>query len=1483
MKKFSFLAALLISGAVYAITTVSSAFSSEPNMATATTDGESVELKMYPLRGALATLDDIKDGAEILLANANSTYYWADGSKDHENTFLTSLHGKQRPGYSEFGLNVLEGLSLDNVFVVEKTADQTWTREGEAHTAESFIFKHYATGGYLAATPSTERGTDSHIDENKAKATPFAIEHIGMPLVNDAGNYVSGQPGVGGGMHCRTEWTIRLAYYTDDKTYHFGPFWNYQVAEFTDWGDMGCWNVYLVKWDNSALTNLKYRVAELVAEASEFKAGEIVGRYPQEMMDAFKAAVADCEAAIEEEAGDDAYIAKLTALEAAYQALVDSKIIGMEPIFKPGKQIAWDELKAGDKFILQIGLFYSSANLNGSLENYLQASMATNGGGGYGNWGGKGLLVSGNLDETCVFTLEEAPSQINADGEEVDAFYLKNVETGLYVGLDPNNPTALGTGDALWAAYVESTEDALSVTPFGSEGKFGGVTGTGGVNVSDASVRFKHFWTIEGGEGEDDTIWSANFGTVWSYGYASWRNDYDSFIWNAYELALDETWYGQLELKYKQIGGVTFAAGEDPGCFPEDLVTAYEDVCYEAEDALADDLDDDEYKALTAKLQAAYDAVVVAKKELTDGYYYVKSTYSSFAQYFEGRMAWRTPENNFLYWEEFDETNPTYVFKFEKQDDDTWSIQNFTYGNYVGRNVGDEIVMNDELVDTHIVESNGLDGRWHIRYNGNEKKLWYYTDAFAYGKRNKGHVGNNSNSYDAGTYNWNLVRVPEDMMAQYAASAEQVRCIGRLNALLEDALIVYNKAFSYDADKENPLIVDFGEMYEDNTVRLGQISTIFSYSENTYPIALGDGDYSTYFRPAPTDNTPGDFTSMDVDLGERPTQTFIMNYYKRPAYPGEAPTNVSIWARNSEDEDWVKVSRVILNDNNTVLNVTSNGIDMGQPYRYIRFKVEDTAGGNRSWGYGYFSLAEFQLYPAVLNETASQYSYVEGMKDAADKLAVLMNEGRMAVANNNATDAQYDALSAAVDALAELIADPTDLEVELTEAYEYVEKFGAGEEYGQVSEEVYNKVKAALEEAEAFDPEHLDKADLAERQAKTAAALAEFKAAQRKVELDTWMYISCTDTMRAAAGSTLVFGHRIYATGTSVGDAYTEAGDALRRGLYDDDLGMTIDGGNELLSSMWRLVNCGDTAVAFQNRGSLMYMARQVSTSVGNGLSETPVPFIYNFLAPGQVEIICDVPANASHTLSLSAPNANVVKCWNDHRACSPNSWTFIPVDEDALEAATIMVDNNTLTVLTLPFTSESLVDANSASAIFYRISAMPDVNTVELTPATGAIRAGEPVILMTGDPEADPEDIAEEDPTIMLYTEIPTEDAYSLEGKTVNGLVGTVLGEVINKAGMGILRANNLVATDGNKTIIRGGKGYINPNLVTTIEGAEEGMTLTTEGTLDAIKAIVSATKGNNNGNVYTIDGQLVRKSAETKGLPKGIYVVGGKKIIIK
>ena len=79
----------------------------------------------------------------------------------------------------------------------------------------------------------------------------------------------------------------------------------------------------------------------------------------------------------------------------------------------------------------------------------------------------------------------------------------------------------------------------------------------------------------------------------------------------------------------------------------------------------------------------------------------------------------------------------------------------------------------------------------------------------------------------------------------------------------------------------------------------------------------------------------------------------------------------------------------------------------------------------------------------------------------------------------------------------------------------------------------------------------------------------------------------------------------------------------------------------------------------------------------------------------------------------------------------------------------------------------------------------------------------------------------------------------------------------------------------------------YINAGLVENIEPGDKTITIKINGSLDtAIKdAIINAQKGN--VNVYSIDGVLVKKNVKateaTKGLAKGIYIIGDTKVVVK
>ena len=105
------------------------------------------------------------------------------------------------------------------------------------------------------------------------------------------------------------------------------------------------------------------------------------------------------------------------------------------------------------------------------------------------------------------------------------------------------------------------------------------------------------------------------------------------------------------------------------------------------------------------------------------------------------------------------------------------------------------------------------------------------------------------------------------------------------------------------------------------------------------------------------------------------------------------------------------------------------------------------------------------------------------------------------------------------------------------------------------------------------------------------------------------------------------------------------------------------------------------------------------------------------------------------------------------------------------------------------------------------------------------------------------------------------------------------------------VLNGNNLGGTAGLwyyrtvKTKTKGFRGWLQPANGQNAKGFEyeiEGVVEQVNGNTTAIDGIEAAQQ--HNANIYNLNGQLVRQGAtSTEGLPSGLYIVGGKKLVVK
>ncbi|MBQ2554282.1 MAG: leucine-rich repeat protein, partial [Prevotella sp.] len=88
---------------------------------------------------------------------------------------------------------------------------------------------------------------------------------------------------------------------------------------------------------------------------------------------------------------------------------------------------------------------------------------------------------------------------------------------------------------------------------------------------------------------------------------------------------------------------------------------------------------------------------------------------------------------------------------------------------------------------------------------------------------------------------------------------------------------------------------------------------------------------------------------------------------------------------------------------------------------------------------------------------------------------------------------------------------------------------------------------------------------------------------------------------------------------------------------------------------------------------------------------------------------------------------------------------------------------------------------------------------------------------------------------------------------------------------------------TKADRTIKQALRGYINGQTVGVTESNAQILGIDLDGVVTGIEDVrIEGLSGNQTGNVYNTQGQLVRKGASTEGLPRGLYVVNGKKVFV-
>ena len=513
-----------------------------------------------------------------------------------------------------------------------------------------------------------------------------------------------------------------------------------------------------------------------------------------------------------------------------------------------------------------------------------------------------------------------------------------------------------------------------------------------------------------------------------------------------------------------------------------------------------------------------------------------------------------------------------------------------------------------------------------------------------------------------------------------------------------------------------------------------------------------------------------------------------------------------------------------------------------------------------------------------------------------DELKSLIDGAKEKIANNTATQEDVDKMIELTQKIDALTPKTEPLDNKINEVKEYVAKFSDEGLWGDVESDELYAINNAVEEAESYDHEQPQQADLEKNLNALETAFALYKSQQKKPEVNAWYYITNRDNSRG--GSTDEGGTGDIWSRWCYGNVIMAPHANATRSAYWDDVKNAVtwsgyDHASGILSdtvpvdpySMWRLVkiegNENADVYGLQNRATGTYLGTSGNHNGFLGMENAPAPYKLVLLKSGQFNIICQDEANSWGT-PIHADGRKVLVTW-EGTTDSPSAWDFVAVDESEIENAEITIRNNSATVITLPYAynNEDVVNLNTDNEIAtYGIKGVSEDGKQVFLYNKTSFEAGEPMVVVAGDVTK----YNDGNESTRMF--LPFANEFTTEVKEANGIVGT-LDYTVLPANAGIVKADSIISIgDSEDSAIFGQRGYINASKIVNNEELSTDFVLYVDG--DIINGINNAVVSTSNRvNVYTTDGVLVKKNVKAAnakdGLKKGVYIIGKDKVLVK
>ncbi len=1102
-------------------------------------------------------------------------------------------------------------------------------------------------------------------------------------------------------------------------------------------------------------------------------------------------------------------------------------------------------------------------------------------------------ITSQVVDDDNLWMFEKTGNRV----DDYATWRIKRVSTGLYWQKESPKIMPEGAQDGAEGCYREdgfdihgyigcnatwgSAENAMEVTIELADGGAPRTTGatTTGFVICNAEV---FSWSQDGGE----TLANQGYyrlehqrGTEISF--APWNEGSTWTIWTAHENSPKD----KLEILLEEVASAELDFSEDnigtlPGVYAQETVTAWNELYTRAQNAVIQDLSDAEYEAIFNELTEGFAKIKTAVNPVVEGYYYIVNGLSAFEEQQGYKKAIYGNSTTDPRWKNWDQADYAFLWKFEPKGEG-WSVKNVLYDSYMhgAAETGKSKPLSMKTSTDRVITFTALGkGMWNIKDN--------FSSASYHANGHGGGAGTGSNlvTWNGGLESasaWQIVPVTDQEYIQGAINAHaQILIKEKLSGLIVEGGKLYDNLFVSTVNYDNPLVTK-----ADDACMINEEGNQFLYNRKegtegryaalidgiTESVKNESGDYTNkdendqwaYFHGCWSNtvdklNGYSDYSKdfLQVDFQTNPAQKFVFRSYRRANSSNAQPTQMGVYVTNdttgycTRTDKWTRVATIYPNTCNVNEPYVSPLFDLDQPYQYVRFVIENTNNGVR-----YCTYSEFNLYPAEVDQTLSQYYYADGMKAAADKLKEVNDRVSAAVEAGTATEAMIDELKAAIAAVKALYADPAELKSLIAEVPAYIEKAMVGENFGNI------KTQGSIDDLTS---------------AYAAATEFSLEGAVQKSALDavtntlkSAKYAFLNDMVTPEAGKWYTINNMCTGEGK---DAWINAAIYATSVVEGVNLSWSNEGLDGKATALWRFVPVEDAekpnTVYIQNMATGMYIGSEANDnklSTATTLSTTPVPFVFTFVG-GDFTAIVPASNTAKTGLHAAAANKAVVGWYYTDNTAS--LWTFT---EPELEGVAVPVAEG-LNAKVLPFAVDGLSEFND-----YKFYAISDIKTVDGVTTISlyekdSFEAGEPFFVDVPRNEVgEGEEPIESE--ILAY--VPT-DLTTIAGSS-NGLVG-VFANTTLLAGMGVVGADGEWTASAEGATVGGQAGYIDISKFTApVDGVVVAKTIVIEGlndytgvgSIDAENG-VKVVKG-----IFTVDGKAV--SAPQKGL---IYIINGKKV---